>query len=152
MKRLLTAILALCLSPFIAAAQTSTPQTSNAAPPAPQTAERIAADTPKTTVLGNTFIAPKDWSVRVQGSATILEAPEGDTWIALIDLQAPDADAAVAAAWKIYKPEAKWPLEVTHDLPDKDGWTHRRLYDYQTSPNEKRSVGEIGRASCRERV
>ena len=35
------------------------------------------ADTPKTTVMGNTFIAPKDWTVTVKGPATILEAPEG---------------------------------------------------------------------------
>ena len=147
MKRVLISMLvAWCL--FISAvAQTTTPQTSNATPATPQAAEHLAADTPKTTVAGNTFIAPKDWSVRVKDTATILEAPEGDTWIALIDVQAPDADAAVAAAWKIYKPEAKWPLEVTHDLPDKDGWSHRRLYDYQTSPNEKRGVGALVQSS-----
>ena len=38
---------------------------------------RLAVDMPKTTVLGNTFVAPKDWSVTVKGPATILEAPEG---------------------------------------------------------------------------
>src|SRR5215471_17357981 len=43
--------------------------------------ERLSADTPKTTVLGNAFVAPKDWSSAVKGSATILEAPEGDSWI-----------------------------------------------------------------------
>ena len=45
------------------------------------------------------------------------------------------------AAWAIYRPDAKWPLKVTNDFPDKDGWTNRRDYSYQTSPNEKRDVG-----------
>jgi hypothetical protein len=47
----------------------------------------------------------------------------------------------VKAAWAIYRPDAKWPLKVTNDFPDKDGWTNRRDYSYQTSPNEKRDVG-----------
>ncbi len=46
-----------------------------------QAPEKLSADTPKTTVVGNAFIAPKDWSIRVKGPATILEAPEGDSWV-----------------------------------------------------------------------
>ncbi|MGA3091638.1 MAG: serine hydrolase domain-containing protein [Terriglobales bacterium] len=105
-----------------------------------QATEKLAADAPKTTVLGNAFIAPKDWSIRVEGPATILEAPEGDSWVALVDVQAKTQDEALAAAWRVYKPDSKWPLKVTNDLPDRDGWSRRRLYDYQTSPNEKRGV------------
>jgi CubicO group peptidase (beta-lactamase class C family) len=108
---------------------------------APQAPERIAADTPKTTTSGNTFIAPKDWLLSVKGTATILEAPETGSWIALVDVDAKDADQAVAEAWKAYKPGAKWPVKVTNDLPDRDGWSKRRNYDYLTSPNEKRVVG-----------
>ena len=106
-------------------------------------AERIAADTPKTTVAGNTFVAPAGWSLVVRGPATILEAPEGGSFIALVDVPGKDAgdgDAAVAAAWAAYKPDAKWPLKVTTPAADKDGWTDRKVYSYQTSPNEKRGV------------
>jgi len=53
-----------------------------------QASERLAADTPKTTVLGNAFVAPKDWSIRIKGPATILTALEGDSWVALVDVQA----------------------------------------------------------------
>jgi hypothetical protein len=74
----------------------------------PQAPERLAADTPKTTVMGNTFIAPKDWTLTVKGPATILEAPEGGSWIALVDVAAKDDDEALAKAWKAYRPEAKW--------------------------------------------
>jgi CubicO group peptidase (beta-lactamase class C family) len=105
--------------------------------------ERLSADTPKTTVLGNAFVAPRDWSIRVQGPATILEAPEGDSWIALVDVRANGPEEALAAAWQAYKPEAKWPVKVSNDLPDKDGWSRRRFYEYLTSPNEKRGVAAL---------
>ncbi len=117
------------------------PQTPAAAPQAPAAGEVQSADTPRTTVAGNTFIAPEGWRVEVKGPMTLLTPPEGDSHIALIDLEANDADAAVKAAWAAYRPDASWPLKVTHDFPDKDGWTNLRDYDYQTSPNEKRNVG-----------
>ena len=100
----------------------------------------LTADTPEATVLGATFIAPAGWTLSVRGPATILEAPEGDSHIVLVDVRAKDSDAAVAAAWAAYKPDAKWPLKVTTSSPDKDGWSERRSYQYQTSPNEKRDV------------
>ena len=118
---------------------------------ADETPERIAADTAKTTVAGNTFVAPAGWSLAVRGPATILEAPEGGSFILLVDVAAKDAanaDAALAAAWAAYKPDAKWPLKVTTPVADKDGWTHRTAYSYQTSPNEKRDVGaDVRRAN-----
>jgi CubicO group peptidase (beta-lactamase class C family) len=105
-----------------------------------QAPEHLTADTPKTTVLGNAFIAPNSWSIRVKGPATILEAPEGNSWVALVDVRAKGPEEALAAAWKAYKPDAKWPVKVSNNLPDKDGWTRRRVYEYLTSPNEKRGV------------
>ncbi len=101
--------------------------------------ERLSADTSKSTVLGNKFIAPAGWSVSVRGPATIVEAPEGDSRILIVDVKAKDADAAVAAAWAAYQPP-KWPLKVATDVPDKDGWSKQRNYSYQTSPNERRDV------------
>src|SRR5580658_6745763 len=143
MKKLLVCSLlgiasALLLEPALSA---STQPAINAA--SAQVPEKLSADAPKTTVLGNAFIAPKDWSVRVKGPATILEAPEGDSWVALVDVEAKTQDEALAAAWQVYKPDAKWPLRVSNDLPDRDGWSRRRAYDYQTSPNEKRGVDAI---------
>jgi CubicO group peptidase (beta-lactamase class C family) len=108
--------------------------------PPPPPAERLAADTARTTVEGATFMAPADWSITVRGPATILEAPEGDSRIALVDVKAPDAAAALAAAWAAYRPDAAWALKVTTDAPDSDGWTDIHRYEYLTSPNEKRDV------------
>ena len=110
-------------------------------------AERLNSDTHKTTVEGNTFIAPAGWSIVVRGPATILEAPEGDSRFVLVDIQAKEADAAVAAAWAAYDPAKHWPLKVTTDSPDKDGWSNIRTYVYQTSPNERRDVAVQTRRS-----
>jgi CubicO group peptidase (beta-lactamase class C family) len=99
----------------------------------------LATDTPMATVLGNPFIAPAEWSVSVRGPATILEAPEGDSWIALVDVRAKDGEAALLAGWAAYK-EVQWPLKVTNDVPDRDGWSKQRNFTYQTSPNERRDV------------
>lgn len=113
------------------------------AAPAPPATEKLAADTPKTTVAGNKLIAPAGWSITVKGQATILEAPEAGSRIALVDVQAKDADDALAQAWAAYGVEKKWPLKLATDSPDRDGWTRVRTYDYQTSPNERRDVGAM---------
>lgn len=126
-----------------APAEAVAPTAQAPAPPALPTAAPLAADTPLTTTRGNAFVAPVEWTVEVRGDATILAAPEGDSWIALVDVPesaAADADAAVAAAWKAYKPEASWPLIVANDRPDADGWSRQRGYQYRTSPNERRAV------------
>jgi CubicO group peptidase (beta-lactamase class C family) len=111
------------------------------APPAPA-AETLSADTPKTTVAGNTFIAPAGWTFAVRGQATILTPPEGDSHLALVDVEAKTADQAVALAWAAYSPDGKrWPLLLATPGQPKDGWEEVQGYNYQTSPNEKRGVG-----------
>ena len=105
------------------------------------TSEQLTADTPKQTTAGATFIAPAGWTFSVRGPATILAPPEGDSHIALVDVRAPTADSAVALAWAAYMPAHTWPLRVVTPQPDQDGWSDRRNYSYQTSPNEKRGVG-----------
>src|SRR5580700_824575 len=107
-----TSVFALLLFVSLGLVQAQSTAATSAGPQAP---ERIAADTPMTTVMGNTFIAPKDWTVTVKGAATILQAPEGGSWIALVDVAAKDDNEALAEAWKAYKPEAKWPVLVTND-------------------------------------
>jgi CubicO group peptidase (beta-lactamase class C family) len=123
----------------------SPPPATAVAPAAPATpvrppAETLAEDTPRATVAGNTFIAPAGWSLRVDGPATILEAPEGNSRLALVDVKADTAEEAVDLAWKAYRPEKPWPLKVATDGADRDGWTKIRTFEYQVPPNEKRAV------------
>ena len=101
--------------------------------------EPLAADMPMTTVAGNPFTAPADWTVSVKGPATIISPPEDDSALVLVDVKAKDADAAVAAAWSAYK-QHDWPLKTADDRADNDGWSKRKQFEYQTSPNEKRGV------------
>ena len=143
MKNFIAACLCFCTASLVLVqSQSSSAQPATTAA-AVQKSGRLSADTPETTVLGNAFVAPKDWSIQVKGAATILQAPEGDSWIALIDVQGATTDQALAAAWRAYKPDAKWPVKVSHDLPDRDGWSRRRAYEYLTSPNEKRGVNAL---------
>jgi hypothetical protein len=113
----------------------------DAAPQAPATrAQVLAADTPSTTTAGHTFIAPAGWSLSTRGKVTIVEAPEGDSRIVFVDVEAKDADAAIKEAWAAYRPDAAWPLKAKTASSDKDGWTSQYTYSYQTSPNERRGV------------
>jgi CubicO group peptidase (beta-lactamase class C family) len=137
LKHLPTSVLATALA-FAVPTWPGTSTSHSANEPAPPS-KRLTADTPTTTVLGNTFIAPAGWNISVRGPATILEAPEGDSWIVLVDVHAKGGDAALKAGWAAYK-DIKWPMKVANDAPDKDGWSKQRNFTYQTSPNERRDV------------
>jgi CubicO group peptidase (beta-lactamase class C family) len=115
--------------------------------PSPPASERevLAADTPRTTVDGNGFVAPAGWSIATAGRAVILTAPEGGSHIALVDVAARDADAAVAAAWAAYDPRARWPLALAGDRPVRDGWEQVRGYRYEVPVNEPRIVSAVAR-------
>jgi CubicO group peptidase (beta-lactamase class C family) len=144
MKRFTTILL--CALVLGACERTPAPQPAVAeATPAPTQAvaassETLAADTPRTTVEGNPFIAPAGWSIETRPPAVILTAPEGGSRIALVDVAAADADAAVAAAWAAYDTGAKWPLKLASDVPAHDGWEQSRRYAYETSANDQRAV------------
>ena len=105
--------------------------------------QTVATDTPKSTPGGATFTAPAGWSLAARESSVVLAPPEADTHVALVDVPAADADAAVAAAWKIYKPEMSRKLLLGLDRAARNGWDSRRVYTYETSPNERAVVQAI---------
>lgn len=104
---------------------------------APSPAEALTADTPGTTKSGHPFVAPAGWSLRRVGPAVILTAPEGDSRIALVDVDAADADAAVAAAWRAFDPAAPRPVRATSERPARDGWAEIRAYSYEPLQTER---------------
>jgi CubicO group peptidase (beta-lactamase class C family) len=109
-------------------------------PRAAPASERLTADAPRATVEGATFIAPAGWSIAVRGPATILEAPEAGSRIALVDVHADAADAAVAVAWAAYNPPRYWALKRAAPQEDRDGWVDQKQYVYETSPGDHRTV------------
>jgi CubicO group peptidase (beta-lactamase class C family) len=115
-----------------AAVLTAAPQ--QPSPPAP---EVVTADKHTATPGGAAFTVPAGWSITTAPSLALLEPPEADSRIAIVDTQAADARSAVEAAWKIYRPDAKRPLKVTTPQPGRDGWEERHVFVYETSPNER---------------
>jgi CubicO group peptidase (beta-lactamase class C family) len=115
-------------------------QSAAATPPA---AQRASADTPSTTTTGTTFTLPSAWAMTTRGALVLLDPPETDSHLALVDVDgkdAKDADAAVAAGWTAYRSDAKRPLKLATPQAPRNGWEDRRLYQYETSPNERATV------------
>src|SRR5271167_2813829 len=130
-----TALAFLALTMFVANATSASPQAAARSAP-----ERVSADTPRVTPGGATFKVPAGWSIVTGNNLVILEPPEPDTHIVIVDAQAADAKAAVTAAWAAYKPESKRPVKLVTPRPAREGWDERQVFDYETSPNERAAV------------
>ena len=112
------------------------------AQPSPTTpaAKAVTSDTPQTTPGGATFTVPAGWSHALDPSSVTLQPPEPDTHIAIFDVHAADAAAAVASTWTNFRPGMKRPLKVAVPIPNRQGWTDGRTFAYETSPNERAVV------------
>ena len=117
--------------------QASPAATAKAAP------EKLVTDTPRVTAAGATCTVPAGWSITTEKNLVVLEPPESDTHIAIVDSDASDAHSAVAAGWAAYKPETKRPLKLVTPRPARNGWEDRQVFDYETSPNERAVVQAI---------
>ncbi len=107
--------------------------------------DRLAADTPMATSAGATFTAPAGWSVTRRGNVVVVDPPEGDSHLAFVDVVAPTGEAAAAAAWAAYRPDAKWPVKLSTPRAPKDGWEEVLVVNYETSPNERMTVFALAR-------
>jgi len=102
--------------------------------------ERVSTDTPRVTPGGAKFTIPSGWSIVTGKNIVILEPPEPDTHVVIVDSQTSDAAAAVTAAWAAYKPDSKRPIKLVTPRPAKEGWDERKVFEYETSPNERAVV------------
>jgi CubicO group peptidase (beta-lactamase class C family) len=103
----------------------------------------MATDTSRITPGGATFTVAAGWSIVTGENIVILQPPETDVHIAIVDSQAPDAAGAVAAGWAAYKPDQKRPLKLVTAMPPREGWDERQVISYETSPNERLVVEAI---------
>jgi len=110
---------------------------------APQTTEQLASQTNRSTPAGATFTAPPGWSLRSDANMIVLTAPEPDSHIAIVDVKAADAAAAVTAAWRAYRPDFSRPVKLMTPAPARDGWEERRSFSYETSPNERAVIAAL---------
>ncbi len=97
----------------------------------------LPADTPQSAPFGVTFNAPKSWIVENAKGRVLVAAPEGNLRIVIVDAgAAPDAAAAVKAAWQAYRPAERHKLKLTAPDATRDGWEQKVAFVYETSPNE----------------
>ena len=93
------------------------PLTAAAAPAALPKPEAIAKDSPRTTAAGHTFTAPAGWTLYANGGTRVLEGPEKDVKLALVDVtHAADAADAVKQAWPSLDPKFARPLHIAQDI------------------------------------
>jgi CubicO group peptidase (beta-lactamase class C family) len=138
-----TSLLVIALFVQTLAAASALPSPATVQGEARSTPERLAADTPRVTPAGATFTVPSGWSISTGKNLAVLEPPETDTHLAIVDGQASDAAGAVAAAWAAYKPDFKRPLRLATKRPAREGWEEIQVFNYETSPNERVVVAAI---------
>ncbi|MDR3447077.1 MULTISPECIES: serine hydrolase domain-containing protein [unclassified Dyella] len=117
--------------------------TSLTIPAAPAADTATKADTPRTTSAGTQFVQPADWTMHAAGNKVTLAPPEAGSQAVLVDVKATTPDDAVTQAWKAYAPAKTWPLQVATDVAPRDDWDQVRVYNYETSANDKRGVTVI---------
>src|SRR5208283_1989384 len=96
--------------------------------------------TQRTTPAGATFTAPGGWSIRSGGNSVVVDAPEQDSHVAIVDVHAADAASEVDSAWAAYRLDAKRPLKLATPIAARNGWDERKRFDYETSPNERAAI------------
>ncbi|WP_109123524.1 serine hydrolase domain-containing protein [Dyella sp. C11] len=112
-------------------------------PAAPAPGAPVKADTPRTTSAGTQFVVPADWTIQAVGNKITLDPPEAGSQAVLVDAKASTPDDAVKQAWKAYAPAKVWPLQIATDVAKRDSWDQIRVYNYETSANDKRDVTAI---------
>ena len=103
-----------------------------------QTTQSRSAGEPAATEAGHRFIVPPGWTQTRRGKVVIVEAPEPGSRVALVDVDAQDADAAVAEAWGAYRSELNPGLLMASPAANRNGWEDVRAYVYRTPPNASR--------------
>src|SRR5262252_4164964 len=127
MRALITIAVAISLHAAFTPALTLTAEGGEATAAKLEVRQQLASDTVRTTAAGATFVAPAGWWIETRGN-TIILTPEGDSRLALVDVEEKDADAAVKSAWMALTPNFKWGLKVSLDAPGREGWDSFRNY------------------------
>src|SRR5476649_2959700 len=104
---------------------------------------KLAADHLLRTAGGTTLTAPRDWSVWRDGPLLLLDAPEADSHLAILDVQASDADDAIRQAWTRYRPSDRHTYKLLTERATHEGWEQRKVADYDTPPNERSTIEAV---------
>ena len=128
------------------------PSTSTPAAAAPATARKLEQDETVKTSSGATLTVPKSWYVTAGRDLLLLEDPDRELKLALVELPAADRDAAVAGAWARFQPGFNLAVVRAVDLPARDGWDAISQISYVTKTEEARDGSPRWSASIRTRA
>ena len=105
-------------------------------------AGKMEANTALVTRAGTQITGAPGWSVRRDGALTFFEAPEEGTRIVLFDTKAPDANAAIRAAWDRVggRNATRKPTTVAPSTA-RFGWDERIIATYDI-PDEEKAVAQ----------
>ncbi|MDT9000838.1 serine hydrolase domain-containing protein [Paucibacter sp. APW11] len=99
----------------------------------------------RSTAAGHTFTLADGFSFSSQGAMVQARAPEGDTTISIVDVEAKTAEEALAKGWALAHPDFKRTLRIATPRPARNGWEEQKVFDYETSPNERAVVQAVVR-------
>jgi len=80
------------------------------------------------------------WSIVSGKNLVILEPPETDTHIAIVDSQASRRQCRGRCRLGGLQTRGQAPLKLVTTRPARQGWDERQAFEYETSPNERAVV------------
>ena len=120
---------------------TMAPQTAAPEVAAPASAEGARVDRTVTLPSGATLKVAADWTVTTSTDGLILEDPEKQLKIELVEVEATAGmSAAISTAWSRRHPGFNRQELAASDSPGREGWDLFRWSRYKTSPEEARRV------------
>ena len=137
---------------LLAACATTPPPQETPPSPAPvvvdaltPTATQLEADTPLQSSSGATFTVSKGWFVTRNDDVIVLEDPEREMKMVLLENTAASADEAAQLAWKRFTPDFSRAIKSTVRPPARDGWDEFAQTVYETGTAENRVVLSVMR-------
>jgi len=107
-------------------------------PAAGQGTQVLQEDAWGRTVSGVRYITPAGWIAEGTDTAIQMRTPSGDARIAILDVEASNAEQAVARAWKAYRTTAAPTLRNSRDRPLRNGWSSIHGYTYEIAEDPGR--------------
>lgn len=109
------------------------------------TTKKIHKDTRVRTTSGSSFMVEKGWFVTSHDSMMVLEDPERELSVMLIENREANAEDAVRAAWQKVKPDFARTIQHTYRGIPQDGWDEIVQVMYDTTTQEGRFVTATAR-------
>jgi CubicO group peptidase (beta-lactamase class C family) len=110
--------------------------------PVPQgpalTFKQLTADTAVKTPSGATFTVSSGWHVAETPNLIVIQEPEKELSAAFAEVVAPTVEAAIAEAWKRWKPDFARTVRQTTKPPATQGWDEIAQIGYETTADERR--------------